>query len=61
MSSQTPEVRFAESGEVDIAYQVVGRGPLDLVLVAGAFTHLRVLWEQPRIAVSVNGLLPSRG
>jgi class 3 adenylate cyclase len=47
MSSQMPEVRFAESGDVDIAYQVVGRGPLDLVLVAGAFTHLRVLWEQP--------------
>src|ERR1700726_1359915 len=47
MPLQMPEVRFAESGDVDIAYQVLGRGPLDLVFVAGAFTHLRVLWDQP--------------
>ncbi len=42
-----PDVRFAENGDVDIAYQVLGDGPIDLVFVAGAFTHLRLLWEQP--------------
>ncbi len=43
-----PEVRFARSGEIDIAYQVLGDGPTDLVVVLGAFTHLHVLWEEPR-------------
>ena len=35
------------SGDVDIAYRVVGDGPVDLVYVQGAFTHLDVLWELP--------------
>jgi class 3 adenylate cyclase len=47
MALRMPEVCFAENGEVDIAYQVLGQGPPDLVFVAGAATHLRVLWEQP--------------
>jgi len=42
-----PPVRYADSGGVEIAYQVLGDGPLDLVWVAGAVTHLGVLWEHP--------------
>ena len=38
---------FARSGDVHIAYRVVGDGPIDLVYVEGAFTHLDVLWELP--------------
>ena len=41
------DVRFARSGDVDIAYQVVGEGPVDLVYVAGSITHLQVMWELP--------------
>jgi pimeloyl-ACP methyl ester carboxylesterase len=41
------DVCYAESGEVSIAYQVVGDGPIDLVFVAGAITNLEVLWEDP--------------
>lgn len=41
------EVAFARSGDVNIAYRVVGDGPIDLVYVQGAFTHLDVYWEQP--------------
>src|ERR1035437_10302781 len=41
------DVRFARSGDVDIAYQVVGEGPIDLVYVAGSITHLQVMWELP--------------
>jgi pimeloyl-ACP methyl ester carboxylesterase len=41
------EVCYAQSGEVSIAYQVVGDGPIDLVFVAGAITNLEVLWEDP--------------
>jgi len=40
-------VRFARSGDVDIAYDVIGDGPIDLVYVEGAYTHLEVAWELP--------------
>jgi class 3 adenylate cyclase/pimeloyl-ACP methyl ester carboxylesterase len=43
----TPQVRYASGSGVEIAYQVLGEGPLDLVWVAGATTHLHVLWEHP--------------
>jgi class 3 adenylate cyclase len=42
------EVRFARSGDVDIAYRVVGDGPVDLVYAQGASTHLEVCWELPQ-------------
>jgi pimeloyl-ACP methyl ester carboxylesterase/class 3 adenylate cyclase len=42
-----PAVQYARSGDVYIAYQVVGSGPIDLVYVAGFVTHLGVLWEYP--------------
>ena len=42
-----PEIRYASSDGVDIAYMVVGDGPRDLVWVAGAMTNLRVMWELP--------------
>ena len=47
MSSAAPEVRYARSGDVHVAYQVVGDGPLDIVLVSGFVTNLHVLWEDP--------------
>jgi pimeloyl-ACP methyl ester carboxylesterase len=39
--------RYAKSGNVHIAYQVVGDGPTDLIYVEGALTHLDVTWELP--------------
>src|SRR3712207_101817 len=44
------ETRYARSGDVNIAYQVVGDGPLDLVLVPGFVSHLDLDWEEPRCA-----------
>jgi pimeloyl-ACP methyl ester carboxylesterase/class 3 adenylate cyclase len=38
---------YAKNGDIHIAYQVQGNGPLDLVLCDGASTHLDVLWEEP--------------
>jgi class 3 adenylate cyclase len=38
-------IRYTRSGDVNIAYQVTGDGPLDLVLVAGLFSHLEIDWE----------------
>jgi pimeloyl-ACP methyl ester carboxylesterase/DNA-binding CsgD family transcriptional regulator len=45
-----PETRYAKSGPVSIAYQVVGDGPTDLVLVPGFVSHVEVAWEEPRLA-----------
>jgi pimeloyl-ACP methyl ester carboxylesterase len=41
-----PETRYAKSGNVNIAYQVVGDGPLDLVFVLGWVSHLDYIWEE---------------
>jgi pimeloyl-ACP methyl ester carboxylesterase len=40
-------IRYARSGDVNVAYQVTGDGPIDLVLVHGFFSHLEVDWEHP--------------
>ncbi len=46
----SPETRYAKSGDASIAYQVVGDGPIDLVLVLGFSTHLELQWESPPMA-----------
>ncbi|MDQ3671270.1 MAG: adenylate/guanylate cyclase domain-containing protein [Actinomycetota bacterium] len=43
-------IRYARSGAVNIAYQVTGDGPFDLVLVPGFFSHLEIDWEHPSMA-----------
>jgi len=53
---QVPEVRYARNGEVSLAYQVVGEGPVDLVEAAGMFTHLEAKWEEPGLTRSVADL-----
>jgi pimeloyl-ACP methyl ester carboxylesterase len=52
------ETRYAQSGDVSIAYQVIGEGGLDVVLVPGAFTHLEHLQLEPRV-VHLNQRLAS--
>ena len=45
-----PETKYAKSGDVYIAYQVVGQGPLDLVYVPGWISHVEYGWEEPSYA-----------
>jgi pimeloyl-ACP methyl ester carboxylesterase len=45
-----PETRYARSGDVNIAYQVVGDGPRDLVLVPGWLSNVETFWEEPSVA-----------
>jgi pimeloyl-ACP methyl ester carboxylesterase len=45
-----PETKYARSGDVNIAYQVVGKGPLDLVYVPGFVSNLDTYWDEPRTA-----------
>ena len=40
-----PSTRYAKSGDVNIAYQVVGHGPLDLIIVPGVISHLDMQWD----------------
>ncbi len=44
-----PETRYARSGDVNIAYQVVGDGPFDLVYVPGWVSNLEYGWESPLV------------
>jgi class 3 adenylate cyclase len=45
-----PAVRYARSGEVNIAYQVVGEGAIDLVVIPIWVSHLEYAWEEPSLA-----------
>ncbi len=44
---QVPETRYARSGEVHIAYQVLGEGPVDLVFVPGFVSNVEAAWTSP--------------
>jgi pimeloyl-ACP methyl ester carboxylesterase len=44
------EIGYARSGDVNVAYEVVGDGPIDLVLVSGFVSHLEHDWDEPRSA-----------
>jgi class 3 adenylate cyclase len=46
MTMSAPETRYAMSGDISIAYQVVGSGPVDLVIVPGFISHVDLLWHQ---------------
>jgi len=45
-----PETRYAKSGDINIAYQVLGSGPVDLIYVPGWVSHLEYGWEEPSLA-----------
>jgi DNA-binding SARP family transcriptional activator/pimeloyl-ACP methyl ester carboxylesterase len=49
-SPRRPPIRYAPSGDLNIAYQVSGTGSIDLVLVSGFLSHLEKDWEDPRHA-----------
>jgi class 3 adenylate cyclase len=45
-----PKTRYAKSGDVNIAYQVVGEGPFDLIWVPGWISNVEESWEVPEYA-----------
>ena len=51
-----PETRYARAGEVNIAYQVVGDGPVDLVWAHGLASNIEVFWEEPSLAAFLRRL-----
>lgn len=51
-----PETKYVQSGDVFIAYQVTGSGPIDIVFAPGFISHLEHAWEEPRSARFLHGL-----
>ena len=51
-----PETHYASSGDVNLAYQVFGAGPVDLVFVMGWVSHLEYFWREPHFAAFLRRL-----
>jgi DNA-binding SARP family transcriptional activator/pimeloyl-ACP methyl ester carboxylesterase len=49
-AADVPTTRYVRSGDVNLAYQVIGEGPPDLVLVPGWVSNVECFWEEPRVA-----------
>jgi class 3 adenylate cyclase len=47
---QAPETRYVAVGDADVAYQVVGDGPLDLLYCYGLGSHIELSWDIPAFA-----------
>src|SRR3974390_1425566 len=47
---EAPETRYVAVGDTDVAYQVVGDGPFDLLYCYGLGSHIEWCWEIPSIA-----------
>ena len=45
-----PETRYAKAGDLSIAYQVIGEGPLDIVLDTWWFSDVDAQWDVPPVA-----------
>jgi pimeloyl-ACP methyl ester carboxylesterase len=56
MGIGTPETRYARSGDVMIAYQVVGDGPFDVVFAPGTVSHVELYWEAAGVAALLRGV-----
>ena len=51
-----PRTQFARAGEVNIGYQVIGDGPIDLVWAWGGFSNIDVVWDEPSYAAFLRRL-----
>jgi class 3 adenylate cyclase len=56
---EIPDVHYARSGDVAIAYQVVGEGPIDLIFIRGTLADLLAGWEMSLFVDHVEGLARS--
>ena len=55
-----PKTRYAQSGELSIAYQVIGEGPLDILFIPGFVSNVELMWEIPE-TVAMFEQLPGLG
>jgi class 3 adenylate cyclase len=52
----TPETRYARSGDVAVAYQVLGEGPFDVVFTPGTVSHVELCWDAAGMASLLRGV-----
>ena len=55
-SVERPETLYAWNGEVALAYQVVGEGPIDLLYLQGWTSNIDLAWESPFLSRFLRGL-----
>jgi class 3 adenylate cyclase len=53
---RVPETRYTRSGDVSIAYQVLGEGPFDVVIAPGSVSHVELIWEAAGTAALLRGV-----
>ncbi len=51
-----PKTKYTKSGEFNIAYQVLGEGPIDIVYIPGWVSNIDMMWTEPRLAAFLTGL-----
>ena len=57
----TRETRYARSGDVHIAYQVIGDGPIDLIYVPTWISQVEAYWEEPTVSPDFQNMLDRIG
>ena len=53
---ERPKTLYAKYGDLHVAYQVLGQGPPDIILVAPYITHVEAIWDMPYMAPYLRGL-----
>ena len=53
---EVPETRYARSGDVAVAYQVLGEGPFDVVFTPGDVSHVELYWDAAGMAALLRGI-----
>lgn len=56
ITAHAPETHYVQNGDVNIAYQTIGEGDLDIVFVMGWVSHLEYFWKEPHFAQFLNRL-----
>jgi DNA-binding SARP family transcriptional activator/class 3 adenylate cyclase len=51
-----PKVNYIQSGDIHIAYQVIGEGPIDIIILGGFTSHLHQVWEEPSLVAFLDDL-----
>jgi alpha/beta hydrolase fold len=56
MGMSVPETRYARSGDVMVAYQVLGEGQFDVIFAPGFVSHVELQWEAAGLAALLRGI-----
>ncbi len=51
-----PKTKYTKSGDINIAYQVIGEGPIDFVYIPGWVSNIDMMWSEPRLAAFLTKL-----